>query len=969
MAMSAGDAIVRVLGDTKPLNQAMSDAEKRTQSAAKKMQNALKMTGMAFTAMGVAGLAIIQSTKKINASLGVTALSLGVTKKEMRDLALETTNVTFPIKEVTASFDFLARAGIKDQKVLAATATAFDTLGDAIGMGAGAVTEIMVPAMKTFKLSAEEVAGKTDMMTYMIRNSTISLEDFNTMVGYTDQEMVAAGFTLDDMAAAMMYLSDSGVEPGKVMLREWNKAVTKSKEENISMTKALGMTSDELETYKGKLDGAIGVTQEYADVANEQYTLMDNVKQKWSELTLAASSFLEPLEPILAGMTALGPLMIALSTSAGQAALKWIAHTIAVTASAIMHPIHTATLIASKIALIASAIAIKAVTVAQWLWNAAITANPIGLIIMAIAGLIAIVVTVISKWKEVAKFFENLWRNIKIIFLTGVEKVLGVLQSFLGWIPGIGDKIAEAREKISSLIDAEKVAKDAQLAEQELEKYYQGIRDNADQMVADVEEAYDAWETKAEETSAALIADLEKQKTANQEHFDEQVEAINEYYGEVEDAAEESGKTQREIVEETTDANIAKHEEATAANITKFEEQRDAKISAAKDAAAADIAALESAADAERSAMQSRIDFYSSKSYEKIRIIGEVMLAEIAAIDPAVASILEGFNKEMEGIDERAAARKQAAEDLRKLNLETQLARDDITDDERTRLESELSALVDQQLERQLIIDRNNEIAALEMDEFFEDGIIALDETLVEEIAARQTAADDEVIIISKKYNSMIVLEEGKLAASLILIETEEVAALAAIEAERLAKIEALGEELTAANSNVSTLISLEAGRLSGAISGFSSEVTAFKSMNDDKLTDARAFVVDYNAIMSGLGGEGIELPEPDLSWGLEPAPLTLPIPQSFPSTPDFPTMVGGGMINEPTLLTSMRTMAPYAIAGEAGPERLLGAAETARGGGYGAANIIIMLDSEVIGRRIGEPLVDEIRVRTGVAI
>jgi len=289
--------------------QELSGLEKNTQN----VQKGMKVMGAAFTAVGAAGLAMIQSTKKINAGLSVTALTLGITTKEMRDLTLATTNVTFPISEVAASFDLLARAGIKDIEVLQATATAFDTLGDALGMSASQVTDVMVPAMKTFRLSAKEIADKTDIMTYMVRNSTISLDDFNTMVGYTSQEMVDAGLTIDDLAAAMMYMSDNGVEPGKVMLREWNKAVTQAEKEGIALTQALGMTSAELETYKGKLEGATGMTQEYADVANEQYTIMDKLKQKWSEVTLSMSGFLEPLEPVLAGMTAMGPLLFGLS--------------------------------------------------------------------------------------------------------------------------------------------------------------------------------------------------------------------------------------------------------------------------------------------------------------------------------------------------------------------------------------------------------------------------------------------------------------------------------------------------------------------------------------------------------------------------------------------------------------------------------------------------------------------------------
>ena len=402
MAISVGDAILKLGCDTTGFDQSLKQTETKTKTAFEKMQKHMLPVGAALTAVGAAGLKMVDSAKKMNAQLSVTAVSMGITTKEMRNLALETTNVTFPLEEVTASFDFLARAGIRDQQVLKDTATAFDTLGDAIGMPASLVTEVMVPAMKTFGLSAEEIASKTDMMTYMVRNSTISLEDLNTMVGYTDQEMVAAGFSIDDMAAAMIYMSDNGVEPGKVMLREWNKAVTRSKEEGISMTEALGMTNEELETYKGKLEGAAGLTQELADLQNEQYGIIANLKHEWSKLTLAAGSFLEPLEPILAGMTAMGPAMMFMSTSMGAATVKTLTHTVA--------------LVAHKVAMIASAIAVKAVTAAQWLWNAAMSANPIGLIILAIAAVIAAIVLLVKNWDWVKAQAEILWDKLKEVW-------------------------------------------------------------------------------------------------------------------------------------------------------------------------------------------------------------------------------------------------------------------------------------------------------------------------------------------------------------------------------------------------------------------------------------------------------------------------------------------------------------------------------------------------------------------------
>jgi len=82
--------------------------------------------------------------------------------------------------------------------------------------------------------------------------------------------------------------------------------------------------------------------------------------------------------------------------------------------------------------------------------------------------------------------------------------------------------------------------------------------------------------------------------------------------------------------------------------------------------------------------------------------------------------------------------------------------------------------------------------------------------------------------------------------------------------------------------------------------------------------------------------------------------------------TYDPETMTGwanGGIISEPTLLSSMKTGLPYAIAGESGRERVspMSSPQT--------ANIIVMLDGRTIGKAIGQPLVDEIRVRTGVRI
>ncbi|KKL72010.1 hypothetical protein LCGC14_2089170, partial [marine sediment metagenome] len=75
-----------------------------------------------------------------------------------------------------------------------------------------------------------------------------------------------------------------------------------------------------------------------------------------------------------------------------------------------------------------------------------------------------------------------------------------------------------------------------------------------------------------------------------------------------------------------------------------------------------------------------------------------------------------------------------------------------------------------------------------------------------------------------------------------------------------------------------------------------------------------------------------------------------------------LPGFAHGGIIPEPTLLTSLRTMRPYAIAGERGPEPV-GAV------GFRTANITLELDGRVIAQAIGKPLVDELRMRQALQI
>lgn len=111
----------------------------------------------------------------------------------------------------------------------------------------------------------------------------------------------------------------------------------------------------------------------------------------------------------------------------------------------------TAGWIAQKVALGASAVAAKAVTAAQWLLNAAMNANPIGLVIAAITALVVAFAVLWNKSSAFRSFWIGLWNGIVGGVKSAVNDIIGALNSMIrgidqvqfnvpGWVPVLGGK-------------------------------------------------------------------------------------------------------------------------------------------------------------------------------------------------------------------------------------------------------------------------------------------------------------------------------------------------------------------------------------------------------------------------------------------------------------------------------------------------------------------------------------------------
>ena len=974
------------------VNDQFSKMEEKT----KKVQKGLRIAGAAFTALGVAGLALVGKTKEINAQLGVTAINLGLTVKEMRDLTLATTNVTFPIEEVIASFDLLARAGVKDKKVLQETATAFDTLGDATGYSASRVTEIMVPAMKTFNLTASEMAGKTDLMTYMSRKSTMSLEDFATMVGYTTPQLVEQGLTLDDLTISLIHMEKQGYAPGRVMTREFMKATNAAEKQQISLTEALGISSDELAGYREELEGATGMTQTYADEANKQYTLMDKLKQRWSEITLSMSAFLEPLEPILAGMTALGPVMLLLSTSFGTTAIR-----IGLT---------TAALIMHKVTMLAHTIAVRAATAAQWAWNAAMTANPIGLLIVGLGALAGGITAIVSGMGDAAAKTEEYtdaalqaWLQTQELTdsMTQLEKVTAALSYAESELARVDEMLTtagaartaqsqsaweaytEEEEAVDKVIEATKGYVDATegltaaniahatALEQKTKLTEHEIRWL--KIYANAIEVTTAAERAQKEAVEAVVAAEE----ARQQKYESFISTIEKIVEEYEDAQTEAGKLNvtlddlieymrflgQEIDRSTLsledferygeDATLwAEHfgvslEEVARISSKTFDDMLD-------DVRGLTDEAINSARErkrAEISAIQEQTDAYRAFHQEKMEAIQEEYTETLKTIDAQLAATIEGYQSQVDVIEDQleeiSDAEKARRDEERKGELEAAISEEEDAD-KRVALEDRLNDLIIQSKNRAWQDERALAYRKAVAESQDADERAQLERALawlLVEVQAQRNQAQLEADRENLRDRMELAREQAQIARA----DAQDT-----YDHERALEEDALKRFI----SNKETEISVLERNLEKTISLYERDYQAFTDLLDDKLMEVRAFVDAYNDLMAQLAAPKLG-PEPEP----EPEEEETPYPgYPGPPPPGWWGVPGGKwMPPSPTsgLIEGLHSLSPQLTLG--GTAGITSAPPV---------NIVIqemIVREEADIERVAEKIVERIRLRTGV--
>lgn len=250
------------------------------------------------------------------------ALSTGLTADATTDLIKELWSVDTPLEEAGNLIIELGRAGLTSEGDIRTVGAACDTLGDALGIPADSLANMLIPAFKAFGLQATDIPSKIDEIAYTLKTCDVNFGEWQKTLVKLGPDLAGMGLSIEDVNALLLVMKDHGIQ-GRNMLTELNKAMSESSDTNkdgkISLDEiaaALGITTDEIGKQKEKLEGSSGTAQKWADAANKMYTASDNFAQSVEEL----STKLGPLADNLAAIT--GPVTFVAEALLSLVALK-----------------------------------------------------------------------------------------------------------------------------------------------------------------------------------------------------------------------------------------------------------------------------------------------------------------------------------------------------------------------------------------------------------------------------------------------------------------------------------------------------------------------------------------------------------------------------------------------------------------------------------------------------------------------
>lgn len=452
------------------------------------VQNAIgKLKELASTTIQ-AGMQFDTAMSQVQAISGATGDELS----QLRDKAKEMGSTTkFTATESAEAFNYMAMAGWKTEDMLNGIDGVLN-LAAASGSDLATTSDIVTDALTAMGYKAEDAGKLADVMAAASSNANTNVEMMGHTFQYAAPIVGALGYNMEDTAVAIGLMANAGIKADKAgtALRSVLTRLSAPPKECEKAMDALGISIKNADGTMKPLNEVIGDLRKSFDglseaeqtqyaknlagqeamsgllaivnAAPEDYdkltkavenssgaakkmadTMMDNTE---GGLTLLKSNIegvqiaiYEKFEPALRkGIDILNGLTNAVRFVVDHSG-EFTAALTAMAAGVGAYVAYTTAINVMKNGWMSLAIVQKAVTAAQWLMNAAMSASPIGLVIAGVTALVAAFVVLWKKSEGFRNFWIKLWKSIihviqlvlKIIYV-GFSKIWEPIKKIWG---------------------------------------------------------------------------------------------------------------------------------------------------------------------------------------------------------------------------------------------------------------------------------------------------------------------------------------------------------------------------------------------------------------------------------------------------------------------------------------------------------------------------------------------------------
>lgn len=488
-----------ILKATDEVSPVVGKIESQTKNATDKMKahwdkvgGTLQKSGIAIAGLGVGLEALARDQREMVEQTRRMSEVLDMSEKSMRDLVIATSNVTFPLEEVLELMELGSQQGIRSAEALKEYATFWDMVGDATGENSRTLAEAGV-ALKAVGIAAGEEKEALAAFGYITQETTGDVGEFLTFLERTGPELRELGLDLNDSAALVGALEKELGMTARVARQEFRQAVSESNGDLGKMLEILGLTEEQLASYRLEVEKSSGVIEKNAEIHASTMTAMQKVQHWFNEAKFAMSGYIEAAAGVAPLMTGIGSAMTVVGTIMKSNFFPSI-------------------MMAAK---------------GVWAFTASILANPLTWWIAGISAVIAAIVLLWKNWETVteaisksidwiAERFEWLGNGIKWI----AEK-LGIYKKTVDETVDTTEKLAEQTEETNKQMkkladEEERTLETSELLTEEnadLADSFEGVGNSVDKARESFEEYYNRMQQAQ--------AEYRKQVEENERYFEE----------------------------------------------------------------------------------------------------------------------------------------------------------------------------------------------------------------------------------------------------------------------------------------------------------------------------------------------------------------------------------------------------------------------------------------------------------------